>query len=277
MEYVEDEPPEDLRRHIQCLWVLRDDSPDDAVQVVYPDGRCELLAEFGVPLRFQGPEGELRTDQPFCFAGQQLGPIRLQAAGPVHCLGVRLSAACSGLIAGLQLPELRNAAPDLNRLDSAFAEQFRMAARACIETRQPGPLWQLLRSRCVAFTPDRVVEQAVDRLDSADGNLRINELAQQLGISMRTLQARFLHAVGMTPKEYARVRRLKALLHALDAEHAAIADVAAGHGYSDQSHATRDLTRLTGLTPARLLRALRDNRNGEDTLHLAAAFLRGYR
>lgn len=275
MEYIEHAPPEDLRRYVQCLWLLRDDAPDDEVQVIYPDGRCELLAEFGVPLRLHGPDGELRADQPFCFAAQQLGPIRLQATGPVHCLGVRLAAAGSALIAGSRLPELRDSAVDLHLLDDVFAGQFITVARIFAETRQAGPLWELLRSRCIPLELDAVAEQAVDRLDRADGNLRINDLARHLGGSLRTLQTRFLDAVGMTPKEYARVRRLQALLRALDAEHAVIADAALDHGYSDQAHATRDLTRWTGITPARLLRALRDNRNGEDSLRLAASFLRG--
>lgn len=276
MEYAEHDPPADLRRYVQCLWELRDDAPDDAVQAVYPDGRCELLAELGVPLRFHGPDGEVRADQAFCFAAQQLGPIRLQATGPVHCIGVRLAAACGGLVAGALLPGLRNHAPDLHSLDDAFATQFQAAARASAESRSPQPLWELMRSRCAAFEPDALAERAADALDAAEGDLRIDELAKRLGVSLRTLQSRFLHAVGMTAKEYARVRRLQALLRTLDAEHAEIADAAARHGYSDQAHATRDLARWTGTTPARLVRALRGDRNGADALRLAAAFVRGH-
>src|SRR5687767_383315 len=63
MEYIEHAAPKDLNRHVQCLWMLRDDTPGDAIQVVYPDGRCELLAELGVPLRFHGTDGETRADQ----------------------------------------------------------------------------------------------------------------------------------------------------------------------------------------------------------------------
>ena len=276
MEYTEHAPPPDLRRHVHCLWELRDNAPDGAMQVIYPDGHCELLAELGVPLRFHGPGGEVRADQAFCFAAQQLGPIRLQATGPVHCIGMRLAAASSSLIAGTRLPELRNHAPSLHALDAAFAAQFQAATRASMETKSPEPLWELLRMRCHTFAPDAIVEQAVDALNTAEGDLRIADLAKRLGVSLRSLQTRFLHAVGMTPKEYARVRRLQAMLHTLDAEHVEIADAAARHGYSDQAHASHELARWTGTTPARLLRALRDDRNGADALHLAAAFVRGY-
>lgn len=275
MDYVEHRPPPDLQRHVQCLWELRDDTPDEAIQVIYPDGRCELLAELGVPLRFHGADGHIRADQPLCFAGQQLGPIRLQATGPMLCLGVRLTAASGALVAGTRLPDLRDSAPDLHTLDAAFASDFHRAALACVQTRSPEPLWQLLRLRCAGFTPDALVERAVAALDAVDGDLRISGLARQLDVGVRTLQTRFLDAVGMTPKEYARVRRLQALLRSLDAEQTAIADAAARHGYSDQAHATRDLQRWTGTTPAKLVRALRGDRSGADALRLAAAFVRG--
>lgn len=275
MEYTEHPVPDDLRRHVQCLWVLRDAAPDAAIQTIYPDGRCELLAELGVPLRFHGADGGIRSDQPFCFAGQQLGPIRLQAVGEVHCIGLRIAPACGGLIAGTRLADLRDRAPDLFTLDAAFADAFSRAARASAATGSPEPLWELMRRRCATFVPDALAERAAEALDTVDGDLRVADLARQLGVGLRTLQTRFLDAVGITPKEYARVRRLQALLRTLDAEREAIADAAARHGYSDQAHATRDLLRLTGTTPARLVRALRGNPDGEDALRLAAAFVRG--
>lgn len=275
MEYIEHSAPADLSRHVQCLWMLRDDVPGDAIQVVYPDGRCELLAELGVPLRFHGADGEIRSDQALAFAGQQLGPIRLQAAGAVHCIGVRLAAASSSLIAGARLPELRDRAPDLHTLDATFAGEFMVAAQVCADARTPEPLWRLMRLRCAGFAPDVLVERAVESLDAQHGDLRILELAKQLGTGLRTLQTRFLAAVGMTPKEYARVRRLQALLRTLDAERTAIADAAARHGFSDQAHATHDLFRWTGTTPARLVRALRSNPDEEHALRLATAFVRG--
>ena len=170
---------------------------------------------------------------------------------------------------------MRDRAPDLHTLDAAFAGDFHAAAQACADADSPEPLWVLLRQRCATFALDGLVEQAVELLDDADGDLRIAALAKRLGVGLRTLQSRFLAAVGMTPKEYARVRRLQGLLRTLDSERSAIADAAARHGFNDQAHATHDLVRWTGTTPARLVRALRADPDGGDALRLAAAFVRG--
>ena len=275
MDYREHPAPDDLRRHVQCLWWLRDEAPGHEVQVIYPDGRCELLAELGVPLHLHGADGRIRSDLPFCFAAQQCGPIRLRAVGPVFCIGVRLQPAASALIACARLPGLCDQAPDLYTLDAFFAETFSAAARASAVSNTPEPLWQVLRDRCASFALDERVEQAVAQLDAMEGDLRIAELARRLGMSQRGLQSRFLAAVGMTPKEYARVRRLQALLRTLDGETMTIATAAARHGYSDQAHATHDLVRWTGVTPARLVHALRDDRGSDNALRLAAAFVRG--
>lgn len=275
MNYVEHPVPSDLQRHLQCLWELEDAAPGSDIQVVYPDGRCELVAELGVPMRFHGVDGEIRSDHAFVFAGQQRGPIRLQALGPVHCIGLRLCAAASGLIAGTELPQLRDRAPDLHALDPEFATRFAVAARECAATGTADSLWPLLRERCAQFELDPLVEAATHRLDAGGGGLAIGDLAAMLGIGLRTLQQRFIAQVGVTAKEYARIRRLHALVRTLDGGDVAIADAAAKHGYADQSHATHELARLTGATPGALMRALRDDRAGDATVRLAAAFVRG--
>ena len=275
MNYLEHPVPVDLQRHLQCLWVLEDPCPSEDIQVIYPDGRCELVAELGVPMRFHGVDGDIREDHALVFAGQQRGPIRLQAAGPVHCIGLRLCASASGLIAGVELPRLRDRAPDLRTLDPEFATRFGAAAKDCADSGSAESLWALMRAHCAGFAIDPGIEAATTRIDSCDGDMTVAELARTVGLGLRTLQQRFIAQVGVTAKEYARIRRLHALVRTLDAGDLGIADAAARHGYTDQAHATHELTRLTGATPAALARALRDDRAGEAAVRLAAAFVRG--
>ncbi len=276
MDYFENPAPPGLRRYVRCIWELRDDAPEPGIQVIYPDGCCELIAEYGTPLRFHHADGHVRDGQRLVFAGQQCGPIRLEARGPVHCLGVRLTPAASGLVARARLPQLRDQAPELFGFDPTFAEAFDVEARAAVGSGSNDALWHLLETRCREYTLDKAVERGVTLIDRHNGALRIADVALQIGLRVRSLQARFLASVGMTAKEYARVRRLQALLRAFEENDSSLAQAATDHGFADQSHATHDILRLTGTTPARLVHALRHHRDGMDTLRLAAAFVRGH-
>jgi len=274
MDYLEHPVPAILHRHVQCVWQLRDDAPSSRTHTIYPDGRCELIVHRGAPMRLlQEGLGWTLQARALC-SGQLRSAIRLQASGTVDCIGVRLQPAASHAIAALALPGLVDRIVALDSLDAVFARQLIDACRV-IEQAPAAALWPALASRLAPVGIDACVERAVAVIDAAHGDVAIAVLCRALGISPRGLQTRFLAAVGMTCKEYARVRRLQGTLRALDAEAGPLAAVAIEAGFADQAHATRELHRLTGLTPSRLRRSLKAERDGDATLQMAAAFVRG--
>ena len=94
-------------------------------------------------------------------------------------------------------------------------------------------------------------DRMVRAIQAAQGEVRLEAIAAQLGRSPRQLQRQFLETVGVTAKFYCRIvraERAAALLTRDTGER--IADVAADAGYADQSHMTRDFERLRGTSPA---------------------------
>ncbi len=84
----------------------------------------------------------------------------------------------------------------------------------------------------------------------------VGQVADDLGLLPRTLRRRFTAQVGLPPKRFARVHRLRRVTRALAGQAAADwAAVAAGHGYSDQSHLIDEFRDLAGVTPAGYLRS----------------------
>ena len=74
-------------------------------------------------------------------------------------------------------------------------------------------------------------------------------------MSARRFIELFSREVGLTPKLYARVRRLQAVLRRLeDPAGAAWVQVALAHGYFDQAHLIRDFNRFAGSSPGDFLR-----------------------
>ncbi|GAA0628107.1 helix-turn-helix transcriptional regulator [Kribbella sandramycini] len=101
---------------------------------------------------------------------------------------------------------------------------------------------------------DGLIRQIV-RSIRADGLKRgVRELAAGVGLSERQLHRRSLQAFGYGPKTLDRVLRMNV---ALDRARAglALAEVAAGAGYADQAHLTREVKALTGVPPRALIAA----------------------
>jgi AraC-like DNA-binding protein len=93
------------------------------------------------------------------------------------------------------------------------------------------------------------VAQALERLGTAT---RVHDVVRSSGYSHRRFIELFVHAVGLTPKVYSRVRRLQRALHRARVPGTdSWASVAADAGYSDQSHFNREFRECVGVTPTR--------------------------
>jgi AraC-like DNA-binding protein len=83
----------------------------------------------------------------------------------------------------------------------------------------------------------------------ANPSIRMTEVRQLTGLSTKRLIGLFRAEVGLSPKEYARVRRLQAALRQLSSGATGGAHIAADIGYFDQSHFVREFRSFTGMTP----------------------------
>lgn len=76
---------------------------------------------------------------------------------------------------------------------------------------------------------------------------QVSEVARELAVSERQLRNLFSDGVGLSPKHYARIDRVRAVL--ARASELASAELAAVTGYYDQSHMTSDFRTLMGVPP----------------------------
>ena len=105
--------------------------------------------------------------------------------------------------------------------------------------------------------PDPVVTRAARLL--RDPAARAENVADEVGLSLRQLRRRCHAAVGYGPKTLQRVLRFRRFVSRVDAcpDVLDLAAIAAEAGYADQAHLTRECGRLSGLTPAALARQRR--------------------
>ena len=123
----------------------------------------------------------------------------------------------------------------------------------------PRPAWSSLAAALVGDGgPDPAAARAAALL--ADPRARAEDVAAEVGLSMRQLRRRCHAVVGYGPKTLQRVLRFRRFVSRIDAGLAAgqdrhdLAALAAQAGYADQAHLTRECQALAGLTPAALAR-----------------------
>lgn len=104
-----------------------------------------------------------------------------------------------------------------------------------------------------AFEPAsaRLARHAV-RLLEAD-EVRVDSVAERLGVTARHLRRAFTESVGIGPKEFARTVRLqRAMRRAATSKD--WARIAVDAGYYDQAHLIADFRQLVGLTPGAFMK-----------------------
>ncbi|GIM90210.1 helix-turn-helix domain-containing protein [Paractinoplanes toevensis] len=100
----------------------------------------------------------------------------------------------------------------------------------------------------VAVAPE--IRHACYRLLGGGAARSVADVAGEVGWSPRYLTDRFRAEIGLRPKEAARIARFDRARRSLSPS-TRLADVAAAHGYADQSHLVRDFRAFAGCTPTR--------------------------
>jgi AraC-like DNA-binding protein len=147
---------------------------------------------------------------------------------------------------------------DLVPVQEVWGRSGRWLRERLLEASGPGEAlgvmedWLLLRLTGPS-RPDPAVIAAARALSRG---VPVGEVSLALGLLPRTLRRRFTARVGLTPKRFARVQRLRRLARDLDGQtQVDWASAAAGHGYADQPHLAGEFRELVAVTPTEYLRS----------------------
>jgi AraC-like DNA-binding protein len=113
---------------------------------------------------------------------------------------------------------------------------------------------QFLISKCFYPKHDNLILSATDRIRSSKGNIRIKELAASHNISIDPFEKRFRNIVGISPKQFSNIIRLKSVISS-GLKKNELASSAYEAGYFDQAHFNKDFKLFTGQTPTDFLKS----------------------
>jgi len=234
--YTEWGAPAALRDAVACLWAQVNDSSAERAGLVLPDGCTDLIWEQGRGTYVAGPD---------------TGPVATTMAAGAVILGVRFRPSAGGPALGIPLSELRDLRADLTDLRPAQARQLTASLDPQVAADQ---MLDITAALVADGAPDPAVTWAVRLL--RDPATRAEDVAAEVGLSLRQLRRRCQAVVGYGPKTLQRVLRFRRFVSRVDArpEVLDLAAIAAEAGYADQAHLTRECGRLSGMTPAALAR-----------------------
>ncbi len=259
LRYVEMPPAPDVAALVATYWsfTARSLPSPDFTHRVWPDG-CTGLVIGRIPVR-----GCISR-----VVGASTSASEVPLFVGSHYWGIRFRPDAGGPCCARDAVALRDTSIEAEECFGAALAPLQAALLALPDTEDDRAATVVLDAWVRALLPravriDPLVTAAVDQIVASDGTATIASIAARLAISPRHLQRRFRSATGLSPKEYASIRRGRAALKRLataDDRNApvALSRLAADTGYADQSHLTRECARLTTFTPASLIDRLGD-------------------
>jgi len=241
-------PPEPFAEHVLALWTFEVDIPEgeSALHTMWPDGCVSLsiVANRGVPAAAH-------------VIGPRLRALRAPLRRGLVVRGMRLWPDTAASVLGVDPVAVRDLTrPAAELLGFGALSLARAVARARDEAELEG-VWEAWLAPRIASAalPDPDVRFVVRRLVDSHGTCDVAGAARDAGISMRSLERRFSTAVGLSPRQFARVRRVRAAIGAIAAGERRVSTLARLAALAPTSF-TREFRSVAGLAPQALMNEL---------------------
>ena len=222
---------------------------------MFADGHASIALNLGMICRGNG----LWESDPAGFRGKVTGAVTRVASSGVErpaMIGVYFHAGQLASFTSVPIHELTNRFADLEDVWGPAASALPVRFAEMDETARIGALESLLigriRNRTEWNSAIDVLGLAALVLESR-GQVTVEELAFQAGVSRQHLTRVFRDCVGISPKVYCRLARFQSgLVYAGSGETVDWAQAALDMGYADQSHMIAEFREFSSLTPSML-------------------------
>jgi AraC-like DNA-binding protein len=237
-------------------WTIEAERCRMAVESALPDASVELyfnLGPFGRHVR-GSTSGPVLVHRAAWVVGPRNQPIHVvKETRNCDIVAIRLHPWMAECVLGARASELRGSMVDLDEFWGSDVDSIRNALH-----RSGDPVTRLaIVERAVAararrgMTDDVRTAEQLCRDAERDAHMTVGAMAAAHGLTHRRVIEVFDRAVGLKPKAYQRVRRLRRVLRlAHETPRPTWTAIAHRCGYFDQSHLINDFRLLTGISPS---------------------------
>jgi AraC-like DNA-binding protein len=254
-------PSKTLEAFIDYYWVF--ESPDISgigEQFVYPQGSSELMFHYETPFSTINSEGQAKMQTECFLCTQKLTSMRVSPIGKIGLISVYFKPYGASVMFDVIANELNEINIDLGNVvgDKYKALIDEIASAANFQIRI-GIIEKYLLKRMALRSIYEIgpLGKAIDLINLRCGMLSVDDVASAACMSGRHLDRLFVKRIGLSPKQFIRVRKMNFAISLMKAKKKiSLTELALEAGYYDQSHFTNDFKEITGITPKQFIKIM---------------------
>ncbi len=219
--YKEIPPPKQMSSFLEAIWLSKGETDPSNI---LPDNCSDIIIN-------------LQSSKQVKFVGNMTKNLEHKPIENEILLGLRFKPAFSITFIDYNMPELTDQIVDLTEVSSysffGIADKYQETGEIPFSD-----IYDKLTEMISSFSLDSDMEEAIHTLKKTFGQIKIQELAKQIGISQRMLEKKFSRYVGKSPKRFAQIERINAIISG----NVLFSDL----NYYDQSHMSKEIKLLSG-------------------------------
>jgi AraC-like DNA-binding protein len=253
MNYTTYAPHPHLSAFVKCYWTLAGPkTAEPEKQRIVPDGCMEMIFHLGDLYKQYIDNGSTMLQPKSFVFGQITQALDIEPTGETEILAIRFHPEGFTPFASLPVKVMENRAVPLHELFGENGLELEKEVLLAPTHAQRVKIIEsfLLNRMMRAESIDRIAKASVEMMMQLNGQLSVNELAEDLNIQRRQLERKFSSVIGLSPKQLAKMIRIQATLKMLAHKKlTSLTDIAYEGHYYDQAHFIKDFKEFTGLSP----------------------------
>jgi AraC-like DNA-binding protein len=254
MDYHSSKPSPYLTQYVKQYWSIQNCVPAGAehIQRIVPSGLFELI--FYLEDKPKTTDQQKTINDNIIITGQLQSYHELKITGKLSLFAIYFLPHGLSVFLNIPVKELFNQSiplkliikDSINKLEDelsaakTFSEKINIAERFLINQ---------IKKNEKKYKYDRI-QRAVNRINQAKGDLKIEDLASESFLSRKQFERTFSDFIGTSPKQFLKVVRFQnAIFEKSRHTELNITEISHKCGYFDQAHMNKDFIALSGMTP----------------------------
>ena len=260
MRYQKFRPKEILSPFIECYFIWESEASLEKEFVIEspPNGFCSIVINYGSPYFVQNKKYEKLSVPNQFVSGQSIYSYKLFLKGTIGIAGIVFKPAGLASFWGLDSFEFTEERIDLFKiLQQGYVKNYVEKIRGSADSIDKVKLMEefMLHHYKVYKPEPDYIDSAANTIVEKNGMLHVYDLLKESCMSRRSFERKFFQKVGLSPKYYARIRRIGYICNLIAGKKKVNwPEVFYEAEFYDQAHFIKDFEEFTGRTPQQYLR-----------------------